>query len=212
MHTIDATPIHRKELGNDIVYSASYVTKTSDGVIYDISKQTNGGAHHHHTIIFETEREFQVFKGYPKLFWDTAEEEAKGNYIKVIRVISERGNNKNTRYNLMGIPDVTIYEKFGMYHVINFQYDSKYEMFDVIVPVEILTCTLSRETIKRINKCIDLFINITMTAGKGYIDEKGKKFDFELKLEKLGLLKTETKSQKGRSCNEKDKRSERNGI
>lgn len=206
MHTIDLAPIHRKELGDDIVYSASYVTQTPDGAIYDISKQTNGGASAHHTIIFTSEREFQTFKGYPKLFWDTAEEESRGNYIRVIRVIGERGT-ENVKYRLMGVPTVDTYEKFGMYHVIKFQYDDKYAMYDVIAPVKILGQSLSSDSIKRINKCIDLFINITIAAGKGYNDEKEKKLDFELKVEESNTpkRKTKTKVQKGRSSNEKDK-------
>lgn len=204
MHTIDSAPIHRKELGDDIVYSASYVTQTPDGAIYNISKQTNGGASAHHTIIFTNAREFQIFKGYPKLFWDTAEEESRGNYIRVIRVIGERGT-ENVKYQSMGMPDVVTYEKFGTYHVIKFQYDDKYAMYDVIAPVKILDQSLSRDSINRINKCIDLFIKINIAAGKGYNDEKEKKLGSELKVEESNTPKRKTKVQKGRSSNEKDK-------
>lgn len=206
MHTIDSAPIHRKELDDDVVYSASYVTQTPDGAIYNISKQTNGGASAHHTIIFTSEREFQTFKGYPRLFWDTAEEESRGNYIRVIRVIGER-RSESVKYQLMGVPNVDTYEKFGMYHVIKFQYDDKYAMYDVIAPIKILGQTLSRDSIKRIDKCIDLFINITLMAGKGYNDEKEKKRGSKLKVKESNTpkRKTKTKVQKGRLSNEKDK-------
>lgn len=203
MHTIDAAQVHRNELGDDIIYSASYITKTSDGAMYDISKQTNGSAAAHHTIIFESEKEFQVFKGYPKLFWDTAEEESRGNFIKVIRVISERGNKKNVKYQLVGTPDVATYEKFGMYHVIRFKYDDKHIMYDVIAPIRIVGGSLSRDTISRINRGIKLFVDINWMAGKGYNDEKMKKLDSELTVEESNTPKRKTKVQKGKS-NEKD--------
>lgn len=177
MHTLDVKPIHREEFDDEVVYSASYVKETPDGVMYDIFKQTNGGAASSHKIIFGSPKEFETFKLSPKIFWDAAEYESKGFRLRklYINVIENPNDPESCRleYRLGQQPYVDEYDKFGVYHVIGYTCKNDITTYEMIVLIK-STDTLSKDEIDKIKDAVKFYVQVTNMVTSSYKAEKDK--------------------------------------
>lgn len=177
MYTVDVKPIHREEFDDEVIYSASYVKETPDGVMYDIFKQTNGGAQSSHKIIFGSPKEFETFKLSPKIFWDVAEYESKGFKLRKIYIdVIENPNDPEScrlEYRLGQQPYVDEYDRFGIYNVIGYKNKNDITTYEMIVPIK-STDTLSKEEIRRIKESVKFYVRITNMVTSSYKAEENK--------------------------------------